>query len=89
MRVPPVLPDKSRVPPLLPSKPKPPPPPPCDCLPLPEVDEWLNVLDEAVTASEKSDRENPKTLDIRVFAGTWNTAGRVLENSSILVCGYF
>eukprot|EP01084_Bolivina_argentea_P057414 104894_1 len=84
MRLPSLSPNRSRVPPPLPARPKPPPPPPCDCLPLSEVDEWLNVLDEAVTASKKSARENPKTLDIRLFTGTWNTAGKVLEDSSIL-----
>ncbi len=90
MRLPSVSPsNRSRVPPPLPARPKPPPLPPCDCLPLSEVDEWLNVLDEAVTASKESARENPKTLDIRLFTGTWNTGGKVLENSSILVCEYF
>ncbi len=74
-----------KVPPPLPARPKPPPPPPCDCLPLSEVNEWLNVLDEAMTASKKAGRENPKTLNIRVFTGTWNTAGKALEDSAILV----
>ncbi len=76
---------KKPPPPPLPARPKPPPPPPCDCLPLSEVSEWLNVLDEAVMASKKFIRENPRTLNVRLFTGTWNTAGRVLDDPAILV----